>query len=157
MAIPSDCTSPVVVAIITCALTSIGWYVNNSFAKSRASRKETRTIVDSLNELFDKLIKAASGYYCSGLTETQETSRQEIHAHMSRLAQLIDRLEKLDPTSRLNQRLVPLFEAITGGDFESANVKRGDVGTEKHKRIILLADNVRNECEDWYRRYYEDK
>jgi hypothetical protein len=124
--------------------------------KSRALRVENQAVVDSFNTTLDKLLDASSGYYASTDKEIQETSRLFIHQHISRLDGITERLARLDPNLKLSSKLDHLFEAITGGDFESVDVARGSVGVEKYKRILLLSELLREECEKWFQSYHKD-
>ncbi|MCP5246652.1 MAG: hypothetical protein H6937_12180 [Burkholderiales bacterium] len=149
-----SCETKFIILLITWIITCLGWYVSNNHAKSRELRKEHRSIIDDLGSRLDNLLDDVNVYY--GTTEKIEPNLTlKIRSHFNRITGLVERLESIEENNqKLYKKLTKLFEAVTGDDFESANVKRGLECSEKCQKIMLIAEQLRDESENWFNKLY---
>ena len=136
---------------VALGLVVLGWFVANLQANARGDRKEARSLVDSAKALSVRIVDDSLKYLCEGqvgLATKIKSSLDELEVELSRLPNFSSK------ASPLLHALVAFQDAVTGGDFETANpVKRGrdsdEVATVLRTRVALQA-----ELERQFRVYY---
>lgn len=98
----------------------VGWWLVNSWADKREDRKEARSLIDAAKETIFELTELGASYHQDGKTELA-------FAIKSGLEGLEVEFERL-PAYTLNGPLMACFnkfaDALTGDDFESAEVRK---------------------------------
>lgn len=131
--------------IITSFVVIIGWWVNNSLAKSRQLRNEQLTKKEELFRELDNLDNAIREYYV-GEKEKHNSAKHEIDAKFSRLSGMIENLGNASKETKVYERFTALFEATTDGTFETDKISN-EVFEEKYKRILLIREQLFSEIE----------
>ena len=132
-------------------LVVIGWFVANSQANARETRKEARSLIDSAKNRVIEIAADAVAYLCDGkadLAPSIKASLDVLEVELSRLPHFNSK------SSPLLRRLMAFQDAVTGGDFETAgrperNHQSAEVATVWATRTALLA-----ELEKQFRAHY---
>ena len=138
-------------------VTGLGWYVSHHHAIQRESRKEMRTNIDKLINRLHELIKTACDYYTTNESLDQERKSLDIHILIEQCRRQIEIFEKLTNPPKISNKFTELYEAITGGNFESKNRTYAPEDIEKCKRISVLNGKIIECIEDWYNQEYPAK
>ena len=142
----------VVAALITWLLTALGWLTTNRHANEREARKEYRSALDSLEADVDRLLSAYLTYLTKDAATENEQARILIYSEINRLQRHVDSLEA-DIGKDLSGKFSLLYEAITGGDFESKARKRVNAGRD-HATAAACAEDLVACAEIWFRSAY---
>lgn len=139
-------------ALVTWLLHILGWYTSNRHANDREARKEYRSALNSLEADIDRLIEAYRTYLTEDAATENEQARLKVHAELNRLRRHIESLES-NVGSDLGVNFDNVFEAITGGDFESKARKRVNADRD-HGRAVAAAESLIDCAENWFRQVY---
>jgi hypothetical protein len=103
-------------------LTAAGWVVSSLQANGRESRKETRSEVDACCKLAADLLEKSRRYFArAGSDQACIAEGADISFALRRLLTRMDRLRKQRaPFRHIMGSASVMFDAISGGDFESA-------------------------------------
>lgn len=150
------CTVVAAVTSIGWLVTVIGWFVVNTLADSRETRKEVRAKIDKLNQVIEELICASNTYFCCGKTGEQNIALSKIYFSAEKLSELADRLEKFDSSLEVRRKTDELYEAITSDNEFGSKVKwDADVYVEKSQRLALISRQIDTTCEQWFNKQYQ--
>ena len=139
-------------ALVTWLLHILGWYTANRHANERESRKDYRSAVDALEADIDRLLEAYRTYLTEDGATVNEQARLKVHAELNRLSRHIESLKPIVGPA-LDQCHANLFEAVTGGDFESKARKK--VNADRDHLCAVKASEALIDCaEDWFRRAF---
>lgn len=155
----SSCQVYAIGLAIGWTITVVGWIVANIVANARETRKEKRSQIESFRALLDELLDASRIYYTSNIKEEQFTSSLDIHRRINRIQQMIENFDSDTIIKKQNNypKFVLLYEAVTGGDFESKDTKRGAAHSERYKRIVTLSDQLFSDIERSFESHYQNK
>jgi len=142
----------VVAALIGWLLTALGWLISNRQANDREARKEYRAAVNSLESCTNRLLDAYRTYLTELVATKNEQARLQVHSEINRLRRLVNSLSR-DAGTTLHTKFVDLYEAITGGAFES-RTRKPDAATEDYSRAVAEAEGLLECAEVWFRRTY---
>jgi hypothetical protein len=133
-------------------LTALGWLVANGQANRRESRKEYRGAVDALETDVDRLLEAYREYLTELKAVENEQARLRVHAEINRLRRHVISLAT-DVGPELVRAYEDLFEAITGGVFES-RVRQPAKAAEDYARSVTAAEALLDCSDTWFRKKY---
>ena len=106
----------------TWLLVIIGWLVVNSQNNARERRKESRSLVESIEELVLGIEVAAREYYAlSGADPAGQALALQIKAGFRTLSSRLKVLGRYSTKFNATDELIAFRTAVTGGDFESAS------------------------------------
>lgn len=139
-------------AIVTWLFTVLGLATSNRQANKREARKAYRSALDNLESDVDRLMAVYLAYLTEPGAVKNEQARISIYSELNRLRRHVESL-KVDVGAELSGKYAELFEAITGGDFESKTRKLSDAG-ESHARAATAAENLMSCAETWFQQVY---
>ena len=142
----------VVAAIVTWLITVLGWIVNNHHANTREARKEYRSSLNNLETDVDRLLNSYLIYLTENAATENEQARISIYSDLNRLERHVEFL-KADVGLELMDKFVDLYEAITGGDFESKSRKLANAGRD-HIHAAAKTEVLIACAEAWFRKAY---
>lgn len=136
-------------------VTGIGWFVSHVQANSRESRKELRSNVEGFIKTLSELVKSSCEYYTSSDRLEQQRKSLDIYVLIEKCRRQMERFDKEKDPPKLYPTFTELYEAITGGDFDSGNRQPSEADREKCKRISSLNEKIVNCVEVWYTNRYK--
>lgn len=107
--------------IIGFAVTGFGWFVSSAQANSREARKEKRTEVDACCKLAAEILEKARKYYVKPPDDSSPGEAADLSFSVMRLLKRMERLERQQSSFKVTDAGEELFEAATGGEFESSS------------------------------------
>ncbi len=144
---------------IVLVVSSIGWgvallglYVANRQANGRETRKEYRAALTTLEVTIDRLLSAFRAYLSESDSIKCEHARLMVHSELGRIRRQIDWLEPIIG-KELERKFTVLYEAVTGGDFESKSRASKKV-VEDYNKIVTAGENVLECTEVWFKTKY---
>lgn len=133
-------------------VTAAGWFVSTRHANKLETRKEIRSEIDKIISCIDSLLSSALVYYTESDSNQKLLSSLEIRSLIDRLLGQLDCLD-----GAIYKKIVPLYEAATGGNFESTADTDLGANVEQYKRIVAHAERLRGDIETWYARRYQQR
>lgn len=101
-------------------LTIVGWLVSSVTANKRERRKEARTEVDACAKMAHELLGFSRDYYTRPASDVAVAGLgAKIRFEVQRLVIRVERLEKKHAHFDVANSVSELYDAITGGDFDS--------------------------------------
>lgn len=136
-------------------LTALGWVVGNVQANARETRKEYRSALTGMEITLDRLLAAYRCYLIENDEAKSEQSRLQVHSEMNRLRRQIEWLEPVTEGT-LMKYYASLYEAITGGDFES-KTRSADKSSNNYRSAVTAVESLLEGGESWFRNKYHGK
>lgn len=145
----------IVFQICALVVVLIGWAVTHTSNNSRERRKEVLSAVNEVGEKIDALVEHASTYYeaAAGSDEgLRAETRLRILQH--RLLQAVPQLASRDLDANLDEDLSQFIDALTGGDFESADRMPRKPNDAVILKVGIAAEKLRTSLQAaFYERY----
>jgi hypothetical protein len=139
-------------ALIGWLFITLGWLLSNRQANEREARKEYRAAVNSLESCIGRLLDAYRSYLTEIAATKNEQARLQVHSELGRLRRLVESLSR-DAGHSLSENFAQMFEAITGGAFES-RTRKPESAAEDYARAVAEAENLLECAESWFRKTY---
>lgn len=139
-------------AFVTWLLSMWGWLIASRDANARESRKEYRAALNGIEADIDRLLSAYLTYLTEDAATENEQARLKIYSELNRLRRHVESLES-DVGEVVMDRYGDLYEAITGGDFESKTRKKVNAGRD-HGAAVGSAEALIDCCEAWFNKKY---
>ena len=138
-------------AYLALAVVVVGWFVANFQANRREDRKEARALVDRAKLLAEGIAKDAIDY----LASPDSALAPKLKADLDLLEIELSRLPNFDVRSApLISRLTHFQEAVTGGDFETADRPGRGAGSYEVRAVMTARNELMWEMERQFRAYY---
>jgi hypothetical protein len=145
----------------TCEFAAIGWvitlfgfFITNRQANHRQTRQEIRSKLDQLNNALGALLDSSKNYY---LDKNALLSSEivKIHEAINTCERHIEELSHMKRGVELQPEFYILYDAVTGGDFESKNHQPGDHHAELCIQNSIQKESLVTKSEGWFRNTFQ--
>lgn len=141
-------------AAIGWVVTLFGFFIANRQANHRQTRQEIRSKLDQLNQALGALLDSSKNYY---LDKDALLSREivKIHETINTCGRHIEELSNMKGGIKLQSEFYTLYDAITGGNFESKNHQPGDHHSELCIQNSIQKESLVTKSEDWFHKTFQ--